>query len=224
MERKRLGAIYADDSAYPRTAFFETPYFFYYFGGDLDEALLNEAIGHIVDDMVPEGEANPAFFLSSNQQWKDALELRLASYRQPEFGAFLMRRLYHLNPDKHRAIRETFVLPEGYRAQLQEESGGLRAVAYLGDEMVCHCGDGGQGLGFMDFDVFTQPDHRRLGLAESCCAMLIDECLNQRLIPQWGCWSINEPSCRLAEKLGFDLTAETQTNLAFIDKQNREVS
>jgi len=224
MERKRLGAIYVDNLVHPQTVFFETPYFFYYFGGLFDEAFLNEAVGHVAKDMVPEGETRPAFFLSTDQSWKGALELRLAAYCQPDFGAYLTRRLYHLNPAKYHAVREAFILPKGYHAQLHEEKGELRAVINSGSEMVCHCGDGGQGLGFMDFDVFTHPDHRRRGLAEYCCAMLIDDCIERDITPQWGCWSVNEPSCKLAEKLGFDLGAEAQTNLALIDKQNKEDS
>lgn len=75
----------------------------------------------------------------------------------------------------------------------------------------------------MDFNVFTHPDHRNKGLALICCSKLIDHCIEHDIVPQWGCWTVNIPSCNLAEKLGFDITAETQVNFAEINKGNLTV-
>jgi RimJ/RimL family protein N-acetyltransferase len=58
------------------------------------------------------------------------------------------------------------------------------------------------------------------GLAIQCCARLIDYCLEKCLIPQWGCWTANIPSCKLAEKPGFEVTAEMQVNFAEITQSN----
>jgi len=214
MENKNLGAVIVDNFETPVSAYLETPYLFYYFAGEYDKRFMTEIIDHIVSDLIPAGETRPLFIFSSNQDWKDGLENYLRPYINPDFGAYLVRRLHHLNVDKYKQIRENITTPDGYAFELSENG----ATAFVNGEKVCACGDGGLGLGYMDFDVFTHPEHRNKGLALVCCSRLIDHCLDNGLTPQWGCWTINVPSCRLAEKLGFDVTAETTVNFAEVKR------
>lgn len=51
----------------------------------------------------------------------------------------------------------------------------------------------------------TFPDFRRKGLAYVTASAYIEECINSNLIPAWSCFSDNEISVKLAEKLGFSV-------------------
>lgn len=55
----------------------------------------------------------------------------------------------------------------------------------------------------LEIEVDTQPDYRRKGLALSCAAKLILECLERGLYPSWD--AANQESVALAEKLGYHL-------------------
>ncbi len=56
-----------------------------------------------------------------------------------------------------------------------------------------------------DGEIDTRPDQRRKGLALSCGARLILDCLDRGLVPSWD--AHNLPSVALAEKLGYRLHA-----------------
>ena len=49
----------------------------------------------------------------------------------------------------------------------------------------------------------VHPEFRRRGLAYATCAALIDECRRREYETIWSCDRSNEPSARLARKLGY---------------------
>ena len=51
--------------------------------------------------------------------------------------------------------------------------------------------------------VETRAAYRRKGLATALCCAYIDHCLQNGIYPEWGCGDDNEPSERLAYKLGY---------------------
>jgi RimJ/RimL family protein N-acetyltransferase len=51
----------------------------------------------------------------------------------------------------------------------------------------------------------TFPDFRRKGLAYVTACAYIEECLENRLIPVWSCFSDNQVSVKLADKLGYTI-------------------
>ena len=59
--------------------------------------------------------------------------------------------------------------------------------------------------GGVEIEIDTRPDQRRKGLALSCGARLILDCLDRGLVPSWD--AHNLPSVSLAEKLGYRLHA-----------------
>lgn len=61
----------------------------------------------------------------------------------------------------------------------------------------------------IEIEVDTHPDFRRQGLATTCSARLILECLNQGKYPSWD--AANMYSVRLAEKLGYHFDHEYVT-------------
>lgn len=224
MEERKFGRIFVDRLPNPQTAYIETPYFFYYVGGVFDRVFLDDVINHIVTNLIPDNEIRPVFLFSTNQKWKGEIEKRLKAYNQSTFGPYLIRRLHHLNKDLYTKMKESImVLPDEYTVEVGHENGESSVRAYYHNIEVCICHDGGQGQGFMDFNVYTHPDHRNKGLASICCSTLIDYCMEHDIVPQWGCWTVNVPSCKLAHKLGFEIYAETQVNFAEINKGNLAV-
>ncbi|NGM80937.1 GNAT family N-acetyltransferase [Paenibacillus sp. 7124] len=220
LEKRKLGNVYVDRLPYPQATYIETPYFLYYAGGVFNKVFLDDVINHILADLIPDNEARPVFLFSTSQEWKDEIEKRLTTYNRSDFGPYLTRRLHHLNKDSYEKFKKSLLpLPDEYTVIISHENGESIVRAYCNDIEVCACHDGGQGLGLMDFNVFTHPYHRHKGLASICCSKLIDHCIEQDIVPQWGCWTVNVPSCNLAEKLGFQITAETQVNFAEIKKE-----
>ncbi len=59
------------------------------------------------------------------------------------------------------------------------------------------------GGGEIEISIQTSQAYRRRGLAYLTAAAFIEASLERGLNPIWGCWPENEPSMRLAEKLGF---------------------
>ncbi|MCA9897395.1 MAG: GNAT family N-acetyltransferase [Ardenticatenaceae bacterium] len=57
--------------------------------------------------------------------------------------------------------------------------------------------------GFGDIGVFTLPDFRGRGLAAAAAALVADWLLRNGRTPVWSCGAHNQPSLRVAKKLGF---------------------
>lgn len=53
----------------------------------------------------------------------------------------------------------------------------------------------------------TFPEFQRKGLAYVTACAYIEECINNNYIPIWSCFSENEDSVKLAEKLGYSIAA-----------------
>lgn len=68
---------------------------------------------------------------------------------------------------------------------------------------ICHRADS-----IIELGTHTKENYRQHGLATTVCATLIDFALNNNLHPRWSCWEFNEPSWKLAEKLGFELKSK----------------
>ena len=65
--------------------------------------------------------------------------------------------------------------------------------------------------GGIEIEIDTRPDQRRQGLALSCGAQLILNCLDRGLVPSWDAHDLR--SVALAEKLGYRLEAPYQAYL-----------
>ena len=70
--------------------------------------------------------------------------------------------------------------------------------------------------GGVEIEIDTRPDQRRKGLALSCGARLILDCLDRGLAPSWD--AHNLPSVSLAEKLGYRLRTPYQAYLLDLSK------
>jgi len=59
-----------------------------------------------------------------------------------------------------------------------------------------------------DIDIMTVEEHQHRGLGTVLATTFIDHCVENGLIPGWDCWTKNEASVALAERLGFEPRVE----------------
>lgn len=218
MENKNFGNIYVNSKSNPTIAFIENPYLLYYIAGDFDVNFLKAVKKHIVTRLLPQNQENLFFLFSDSNQWKLAITECFESINVSQIGSFVTRRIYHLDYNKYSQYKKQRPsLPANYNIEKSINEDEINIKILYKDAEVCHCRDGGQGLGVMDFELFTQSEHRKKGLAQIASSVLIDYCLEHDVMPQWGCWTMNVPSCKLAEKLGFKIIAEADANIIIVE-------
>ncbi len=86
---------------------------------------------------------------------------------------------------------------------------GLGFVILHGDKPVCGASSYTYYNGGIEIEISTLAGYRRKGLATSCAAKLIAECLSHGLYPSWD--AANRESLVLAEKLGYIFSHEYTT-------------
>ena len=95
-------------------------------------------------------------------------------------------------------------LEHGFGFCILDESQDDEHLAFAGNVQTVFVGDCHAETG-----VETREAYRRQGLATAVCCAYIDLCLQSGICPEWGCEANNEPSARLACKLGFTNKHET---------------
>ncbi len=90
---------------------------------------------------------------------------------------------------------------------------GYGKASLIDDEIVCWCtaeyvSEGRCGIGIETLEGFRQK-----GIATVTAAVFIDHCLKNNVAPYWECGAYNEPSVKLAERLGFHKIDEYQVLL-----------
>ena len=91
------------------------------------------------------------------------------------------------------------------------EQHGIGFCAVHQDDIVSMCYTAFAWNGHHDIDILTAEGHRGIGLGATVACAFIDDCLKHDLVPHWDCWTSNQPSVRLAAKLGFEARVEVLT-------------
>lgn len=81
---------------------------------------------------------------------------------------------------------------------------GFGKAGLLDDEIVCWCTAEYVSEGRCGVGIETLDRYRQKGIATKTAAHFIDFCLKKDIKPSWECGAYNEPSVKLAEKLGFE--------------------
>ena len=222
------GRVFVDDAQEPSAAFTWNDYRFSYLAGDpANEPFLRGLASLLDSELLPQarGSHDPSVALyPDSSEWIDALEGRLSAYRPLR----LFRSLHRFDRqafEKHACFLEP--LPPEYTllpidAGLCERFSDL-AFAYqllwggtqrflmhgfgycvLADgELASACDSAFCAGGKAEMGVETREPFRRQGLARQVATAFIQESLRRELEPAWECWWENEPSRKLAERLGF---------------------
>lgn len=72
------------------------------------------------------------------------------------------------------------------------------------NRIVCTSFSSGIGDGKIDIGIETQPDYRRMGFATLCAARMVRYVLENGMLPDWGCDTMNQGSASTAIKIGFE--------------------
>ena len=90
---------------------------------------------------------------------------------------------------------------------------GYGKAALVDDEIVCWCTSEYVNEGTCGIGIETLGRYRQKGIATKTAAEFVDHCLKNDITPYWECGAHNEPSVKLAEKLGFDKINEYEVLL-----------
>ena len=107
-------------------------------------------------------------------------------------------------------------LPEHLAGEYESEHvrGLPLAAALVGGRAAAFCYAPYRTETLWDVSVDTLPGHRRRGLATACFRALAAHLVGQGLAPVWGSLAENEPSLRMAARLGFRPTARLTSFVA----------
>ena len=209
MEMKETAnKIFVDDLHNPTSSYINCILPIHYLGGKFSISFLNKIMNYIITTVLPVQKDNKiTFFFASDEEWQKAIEEKLSQYN----GRYLTSLLYQFNKESYIKFKQNSNLfPQEYEFKYINN----KAIAIFQNQEVCRCSEGLKGLGIIDLDVFTHEQHRRKGLAQIVCMMMIDYCIENNYTPQWQTSSINVGSCKLAEKLGFENPLKTKVNVA----------
>ncbi|MFZ6026207.1 MAG: GNAT family N-acetyltransferase [Chloroflexota bacterium] len=224
------GRIFVDDGTHPAAAFLWTPCGFYFLAGKAEDVVFRRDLSSLLfDELIPEARArgeNGFVFIPSDPGWSTHWDVILQGRRPIQ----IYRRIFGFDAACFAAARAGLrTLPAGYRLA-HIDAACLVRFADLGAEVAATWGDADaflvHGRGFClsngaelvsaclsvfasdtaeEISIHTTERSRRQGWGAVTAAALIEDCLASGRHPNWECWWENEPSVKLAEKLGYTM-------------------
>jgi GNAT superfamily N-acetyltransferase len=222
-EGVNVGRVFVDRRDTPRAVLIWTPVGYYCLAGDPvqipDLADFSRVLTEIFVPASRAGGETGFILLTSMEAWKDRLPTLLPGRTVTE----IYRRPFTFDPAWFAAQGDWWAhLPAGFRllpldAALAGKVGvppswasvadflarGLGFALLEGDEIASVCISVFACQTGVEIDVHTAENYRRRGLAVITTAALIEACVQRGQLPNWECFWENEPSTRLAGKLGF---------------------
>jgi hypothetical protein len=232
LEGGHPGRVFVDDLPQPRAGLVATRAGYFFLAGPPDAAFLDALFDRFTNDLLPRqvtdlGSPEVVLFFDP-PEWHAPLFARFADKRP-----LRIRKLRHVLPqgagvphgwrddlppglrlapfsaelfEAHPDLSGEAVLFYGSTARFLEHSLGVCVLD--GDTVAGACSAVFTGAGEAEISIHTAEAYRRRGLGCIAAAAFIEACAERGLRPVWGCWPENEPSVRLAGKLGFALDRE----------------
>ena len=209
----KIGRVYVDDIKKPKSGYIELDYGFYYFGGKYNQNFICDVINHILTDIVPFQTLHNFAFIFADS---DILKTEIIKKLNGIHNKYETRCYYVLNAEKFASERfDNLFLPDDYELKIDADNSKV-TVLYNNVEMG-YCGSGGTDMKTMECDVFLNEEHRNRKIGTLMCAKFIESNILQGYDWfTWGCWEANIPSCKLAEKLGFEKHYEDKAIIATV--------
>lgn len=236
LEGGHPGRVFVDDAAHPRAGLIGTRVGYYFLAGRSSPSFLDDLFALFTTDLLPcqktdLGSPEVVLFFDP-PEWRLPLLERFASARP-----LCIHKLRHTQPRVLPAgagipVAPADRLPAGmrlvpYSAELLQSQPDLAGEAALfygsverflerslgfcvldGSTAASSCSAVFTGGGEAEISIQTEEAYRKQGLAYLAASAFIAVCKERGLRPVWGCWPENEPSVRLAQKLGFVLDRE----------------
>ncbi|MHB9132182.1 MAG: GNAT family N-acetyltransferase [Armatimonadota bacterium] len=220
------GVVWVDDAQHPANVCLWNGGHHFYFSGNADR---QEFAGVVAAHIT----CNSSFAVlhCASPGWKEALRdlfnTRAVRDAARRFYAFLSPTLTHQQP----------VLPAGYRIEpitrelftgsaldhidcVHDEitsmwnsvddflTRGFGYCAVQGNEIANWCTAEYVSTAQCGIGIETVEAHQRRGLATLTTTAFVQHCLRHGILPHWDCWTANEASWRVAEKVGFTRVTE----------------
>jgi RimJ/RimL family protein N-acetyltransferase len=208
------GRILVDDRAAPRTALALHGSGFLFAIGAPDRDAVRRAVPEL---LAREARLESPALWATTRLWENTLDgvFELRTTRREFAHASSVPPETRPLPTGHRVVAidqriaarfggtldDWVVKAWGGAAAMAERSFGFAVMA--GDEVVSFCAACAIGGGEAEIEIGTAPRQRRRGLATQAALAFIAECERRGLVPAWTCASANQPSDRLARRLGF---------------------
>ena len=218
LEGTMRGQILVDDTAQPTCAVVRDGiYGTLYFGGQVDQPLLEKLIPQfrqigevgigcwpddLLNEMIPFKPDYDGFSLYFPERSKQVLLEPLL--RHIPGGIRLAQRDAQLFTKSF--DYESTLAAFGSVDDVMQQT--LDVMLLEGDTLICEAGTGAPTHGRIEVGVTTAESHRQRGFATLACASLIVECEARGYSTWWDCARQNNPSTRLANKLGYEHAQE----------------
>lgn len=115
------------------------------------------------------------------------------------------RKVFHLNLAKFETLSKLgpAKLPGNYQVQVANDESALSIAILANNKVVSKC-RAIIGTKEIEISIETAEKHRRKGYAMYTAQELIKKALERDMVPVWSCWTFNDASIGLANKLGFE--------------------
>ncbi|MGD9909886.1 MAG: GNAT family N-acetyltransferase [Candidatus Izemoplasmatales bacterium] len=214
------GHVFVDNIISISSFLILTPSLEIFYGGNYSENFMFDSIEHIKTNILPFNEDKLAFFYPLNDIWKNHLIADLSPYTYPEFGQLIIRRIHQLNLEKYHRYKEVLkVLSSDYQFQEDFQSKEYRIKILFEGKEIGYAMNAGEAMNIVDIDVFVDEHHRRKNVSSHACVLFIDHYNNIGKAVQWGCFTVNQASCNMAVKLGFEISSEAEVILANFEEE-----
>jgi hypothetical protein len=221
------GRVFVDHPQNPAVALIWTGVGYYFLGGIPSGQTDLLSISHCLEEfLIPASRAmgETGYILITSPGWEEHIA-QLLPGRAPitifrrtftfEPGAFYQAagRLPELPRDLTLArmdetLAERSGLPPSWRSPQNFVQDGLGFAILSGEQIVSSCTSVFACRRGLEMDVNTAEEFRGRGLASIAAAAFIRECLRQNRQPNWETFWENEPSTKLAQKLGYQIKEE----------------
>jgi len=231
---KNEARLFVDNRENPRSLFVLNSWAYYYLAGDSENDRFNASLVEFLEkDFFPQcirTNTNRGFaFYPDSDQWAGKAEELFSHLSLTKSG-----KTYFSYDEKRLDKNWRHRVPEGFAVKrisadlINSIDKNREFVDYINyfwdspdkyfDKGLGYCAVDSENFATICISVFasdnerevgikTFPGFQRQGLAYVTACAYIEECLNHGLIPAWSCFSENEVSVKLAEKLGYVIEA-----------------
>jgi len=223
---KKEGTVYVDDPENPEAAaVLSQDGWFYLLGESQDETFYDQLLDLVVHTVTE--KQIPVSWFGMSEGWKKVLEetadLEIQDYPRVRYTFDEAR--FQANKALQPALEDSRYEERPLTSDLVPEvfANRKRLYAYWKDEKTFErCGfgrlliDGENSSRIVaqvltaaveeeeiEVDVYTMRPYRLMGMAHYLSVQFIEDCLKREKVPKWDCSVHNEPSNRLAQRLGF---------------------
>jgi hypothetical protein len=228
IEGNSISRIIVDNKEQPTAALIAMGWCF--LGGNEKNAGFNRGLRDLfATEIMPELDDGNFMVYSFSDEWKHVLDEMLKDYKVRRIDRTVLDLDPELFRERHGGWRER--MPAGYHirrvdSQLADGLPGIGSswgsvdnflakgfgfCVMKDDKVISRCSTVHVGGGRTETAIETDKEYRRQGFGTLAACAYIEHCLENELLPEWGCF-YNEASGLIAEKLGFVQRREVQVN------------